>query len=131
MEVREAHLVGPDSRRVALQVNIADEGDERRAGFQQICPEVADDTAILFLFRQTHIPSFHMNNVYMPLDIAFIDEAGVIRDIQTMSPYVIGKQGQKRLWSPPTPVRAALEVRAGLFSELRIIPDKWSVTVSK
>lgn len=131
MEVREALLNGPDSRRIALAVHIADDGNERAAGFQQICPQVAEHTAILFLFERTHIPSFHMSNVHMPLDIAFIDAAGIIRDIQTMSPYIIGKQSQKRLWSPPTPVRAALEVKAGLFSELGITPDDWSVAVSK
>ena len=131
MEVRQAQLVGPDARRIDLQVHIADEGNERSAGFQKICPEVVDHTAILFLFRHSHIPSFHMNNVYMPLDIAFIDATGIIRDIQTMSPYVIGKQNQQRLWSPPAPVRAALEVKAGLFNELGVTPGEWSITVAE
>lgn len=130
MEVREAHLAGPDSRRLTLAVHIADEDRERAAGFQRICPEVADRTSILFLFERSRIPSFHMNNVHMPLDIAFIDDSGVIRDIQTMTPYILGMQGQRELWSPPTPVRAALEVKAGRFAELGVTPGEWSITVA-
>ena len=130
MEVREAHLVGPKSQRIALEVHVADNASERAAGFQYICPEVADHTAILFMFRHSHIPSFHMSNVLMPLDIAFIDERGIVRDIQTMNPYVLGKQNQTRLWSPKMPVRFALEVKAGLFSQLGVTVDEWSITLS-
>lgn len=129
MEVRDAHLVGPKSQRITLEVHVADNGTERAAGFQHICPEVADHTAILFLFGYSHIPSFHMTNVYMPLDIAFIDEDGTIRDIQTMNPYILGKQHQPKLWSPQTPVRAVLEVRAGLLNQLGVTVDEWSIAL--
>ncbi len=129
MEVRRAYLIGPQSRRVVLQVHVADESNERAGGFQNICPQVAEHTSILFLFETSHVPSFHMSNVHMPLDIAFIDDAGVIRDVQTMMPYVIGKQSQQRLWRPPTPVMAALEVRAGLLGELGVSPGEWSITL--
>ena len=69
-----------------------------------------------------------MNNVHMPLDIAFIDRAGVIRSVQTMQPYVIGSL-EKQLWGPPAPVVAALEVRAGVFAELGITENEWSLTL--
>ncbi|MDJ0958008.1 MAG: DUF192 domain-containing protein [Arenicellales bacterium] len=130
MEVRDAHLIGPDLQRVTLKVRVADTGSKRAAGFQYICPEVAEHTSILFLFAQSHIPNFHMNNVYMPLDIAFIDKDGRIRDIQTMNPVVLGKKNQPRLWSPKTPVSAALEVKGGLFEQLGVTADEWSVTLS-
>jgi len=129
MEVRNARLEGPDLQRVELRVHVADTGSERAAGFQHICPEVANKTSILFLFQQSYIPSFHMNNVHMPLDIAFIDENGVIRDIQTMHPYVLGKLTQTRLWRPGVAVEAALEVRAGLFRQLGVSVDDWSVSL--
>lgn len=130
MEVREVHLEGPQSRRIVLTVHVADDRSERAAGFQTLCPEVAQRTSILFWFRRSHVPSFHMNNVHMPLDIAFIDEAGIIRDIQTMLPYIIGKQNQQRLWSPPVPVKAALEVKAGLFDELGVTAGDWSLSLN-
>lgn len=131
MEMRDAYLVGPSQQRVTLKVRVADTGNERAAGFQYICPEVAEDTSILFLFEQSHIPSFHMNNVYMPLDIAFIDEGGTIRDIQTMRPIVLGKENQVRLWSPKIPVTAALEVKAGLLNQLGVTVDEWSVSLAE
>ena len=130
MEMRDAHLVGPNLQRGTLKVRVADSGSERAAGFQYICPEVAEHTSILFLFAHSHIPSFHMNNVYMPLDIAFIDEGGRIRDIQTMNPVVLGKKNQPRLWSPKTPVSAALEVKGGLLEQLGVTVDEWSLTLS-
>ena len=71
-----------------------------------------------------------MNNVYMPLDIAFIDEDGKIRDIQTMHPVVLGKKNQTRVWSPNRPVTAALEVKGGLLEQLGVTVDEWSVTLS-
>ena len=128
--MRDAHLVGPNLQRITLKVRVADTGSERAAGFQYICPEVAEHTSILFLFAQSHVPSFHMNNVYMPLDIAFIDEQGKIRDIQTMNPIVLGKKNQPRFWSPKTPVNAALEVKGGLLDQLGVTVDEWSVTLS-
>lgn len=128
MEVRRARLTGKDGRRFDLEVRVADNGRERAAGFQHVCPETADAVSILFLFANPAVPRFHMNNVHMPLDIAFIDRAGVIRSVQTMQPYVIGAL-EKKLWGPPTPVVAALEVRAGLFGELEITENEWSLSL--
>ena len=126
MESGRVHLSGPDGRYIELNVRVADEGYERAAGFQHICPEIADDTSIVFLFSSPNIPKFHMRNVYMPLDIAFFDADSVIRSIQTMEPYVLGKRDEK-LWSPGTPVVGALEVRGGLFKELGVTEDDWSI----
>ncbi len=130
MNVRQARFRGPDERRVDLQVHVADSGRERAAGFQHVCPETAESTSILFLFANPHVPSFHMRNVYMPLDIAFIDDSGVIRDIQTMQPYIIGTR-EMTLWSPPVPIVAALEVRGGLFEELGITANEWSISLQR
>ena len=50
-----------------------------------------------------------------------------VRDIQTMRPYVLGSRDHGRLWGPRVPVTAALETRAGLFEQLGIVPDRWSL----
>lgn len=127
MDTKQAEIRGPGGERIGLEVHIADSSTERSAGFQHICPDVAEHTAILFVFPDLHVPSFHMRNVHMPLDIAFIDEHGTIRDIQTMQPYVLGRQKQTRYWGPKVPVRAALEVKAGLLQQLGVGVDAWSL----
>lgn len=128
MAVRRVRLLGPGGEHVDLEVRIADTGRERSAGFQHVCPSTAHTVSILFLFEHPSVPRFHMQNVYMPLDIAFIDDAGVIRSVQTMRPYVIGS-AKRKLWSPPVPTVAALEVRAGLLEELGVTEDAWSLAL--
>lgn len=128
MDVRNVRLAAADGRQVDLEVRVADSGRERAAGFQHVCPETADAVSILFLFSQSVTPRFHMKNVYMPLDIAFIDNTGEISSIQTMRPYVSGAR-EKKLWGPPAPVVAALEVRAGLFRDLGVEANEWTLTL--
>ena len=100
---------------------IADENDERAAGFQHICPDVISGTLILFVFPSEFVPSFHMRNVHAPLDIAFIDASGVVVDVQTMNTYVLGARNQP-LYSPPVPAQAALEADVGFFTSEGIEP---------
>lgn len=124
----EAELVmaGPGQRSVRLAVRVADDHRERAAGFQHICPETIDSTAIYFEFDRPRRPSFHMRNVKAPLDIAFIDAGGVIVSIQRMEPYVLGAQ-QHRTWGPAGEVAAALEARAGYFADARITEGDWKI----
>lgn len=129
MAVRRVQLIGPGGTHADLEVRVADSGRERSAGFQHVCPATVQSVSILFLFETPGIPRFHMKNVYMPLDIAFIDNSGVIRSVQTMRPYVIGSL-EKKTWSPSVPTVAALEVRAGLLQELGVTEDEWSLTLS-
>lgn len=132
MDLRNIRLAAADGRQVDLEVRVADSGRERAAGFQHVCPETADTVSILFLFPRSGTPRFHMKNVYMPLDIAFIGDNGEINSIQTMRPYVIGaRENEHKLWSPPAPVVAALEVRAGLFQELGVEANEWTVTLRR
>lgn len=123
----EAELVmaGP-GRFVKLAVRVADDHRKRAAGFQHICPETIESTAIYFEFEQPRRPSFHMRNVKAPLDIAFIDAAGVIVSIQRMEPYVLGAQ-QYRTWGSTGEVAAALEARAGYFADAQITEGGWRI----
>lgn len=119
-------LQGPGGRTVDLAVRIADDNRERGGGFQYICPQTIDTTAIYFEFDRAYRPSFHMHNVEAPLDIAFVDPRGVILDIQRMEPYTLGA-AHFRYYSPPGAVAAALETRAGYFEEKGITAGDWSV----
>lgn len=101
-----------------LEINglLADDVSERAAGFQNICPERIRQTAILFKFSSLVKPSFHMNNVMAPLEIAFIDEQGRIDRLHKMKTYsVVSKE--KPVYGPDNPIIAALEVYEGFFAD--------------
>lgn len=119
-------LEGPGNESLSLTVRVADDPMERAGGFQHVCPDVILRTAIFFEFERPRRPSFHMHNVKAPLDIAFIDENGVIVDIQRMQPYAMGAT-QHPYYSPPGPVAAALETRAGYFGEHRVTEGDWRI----
>jgi uncharacterized membrane protein (UPF0127 family) len=55
-----------------------------------------------------------MKNTIIPLDIAFIRTDGTIVNIDTMAPL------DTRQYYPKGPYRYALEVRANVFSRLRV-----------
>lgn len=127
-DMAEAELVlaGPGGRSIRLAVRVADDFGERAAGFQHICPETIEETAIYFAFDRPRRPNFHMNNVKAPLDIAFIDSDGVIVDIQRMEPYVLGAK-RRPTYGPPGDVAAALEARAGYFAGQQVTEGDWRV----
>ena len=129
MSDAELVLAGPGDRAVRLGVLVADDYRERAAGFQHVCPETIEKTAIYFEFERLRRPSFHMRNVKAPLDIAFIDAHGVIVDIQRMEPYVLGARHYET-YGPPREVAAALEVRAGYFAEQAITEADWTVQIT-
>jgi len=126
MAETELVLAGPGERTVTLVVRVADDHRERAAGFQHVCPGTIANTAIYFEFRYQRRPSFHMHNVKAPLDIAFIDAAGIIVDIQLMKPYVLGASSNPT-YSPPGEVAAALEARAGWFADAGITENDWRI----
>ncbi|WP_189400009.1 DUF192 domain-containing protein [Arenicella chitinivorans] len=108
-----------DGSQHTLNARLADNNATRAAGFQRVCASTIADTPILFVFPRAFKPQFHMHNVVAPIDIAFIHESGAIDSIQAMQPYVLGSRN-KPLYGPNKPVIAALEVRPGLFSDLRV-----------
>ena len=80
---------------------------------------------MLFLFPRSERQTFWMRNTRIPLDIAFIDAAGIITQIETMAPQ------SERTYASRRPVRYALEVNRGWFrahgvgvgDALRLPPD--------
>ncbi|MBS1270784.1 MAG: hypothetical protein MAG794_01752 [Gammaproteobacteria bacterium] len=126
MSGAELILAGPEKESIKLAVRVADDYRERAGGFQYVCPETIQSTAIYFLFERSRHANFHMRNVKAPLDIAFIDESGSIVDIQRMEPAVLGT-ARHRYYSPRRPVAAALETRAGYFIEQRITVEQWKI----
>ena len=91
-----------------LWVEIADQPDTRALGlmYREYLP---DSMGMFFIFESPQILRFWMKNTLIPLDIAFINEAGVIIDIQSMEPLDTTR------YSSPESVRYALEVNRGWF----------------
>jgi uncharacterized membrane protein (UPF0127 family) len=110
MHVASIHLLNDCGEMLELKVKVADEPDERAAGFQYISRSVIERSLILFVFPQeTHV-LFHMRNVEASLDIAFFRADGTVVDILRMEP-------DNRLYGPAEAFKYALEARAGFFNE--------------
>ena len=100
----------------SVKAEVADEPHERNLGLMART-ELADGEGMLFVFPEQQPMSFWMRNTPLPLSIAYINGAGVIREIHDMEPL------------KDTPIRSvfrdllyALEVPQGWFSKTRSSP---------
>lgn len=94
-----------------LNVEIADSPEERALGLMYR-QTLAQDQGMLFIFEQAGIYPFYMKNTKIPLSIAFIDQKGVIIDIQQMAPF-----DEQTQHYPNKPFLYALETNQGWFFE--------------
>ena len=70
---------------------------------------------MLFVFENTDSHSFHMKNTFIPLDIAFINEEGIIesiKELDPMNPIPVYPDGD---------IRYAIEVNRGWFAENGVV----------
>lgn len=97
-----------------LWIEIASTPAARRVGlkFRRHLPE---DEGMLFVFEEPAYHAFWMSQTPLPLDIAFLDEYGVITDIAQMTPL-----DEHRIYRPTEPIRYAIEVNRGWFAKHRI-----------
>lgn len=106
-----------------LSVKIADEPGERAAGYQHICPQIIDQSAILFVYPSPQIRSFHMNNVHAELDIGFFDSDGLLLMVTRMKP-PLEEGSSSNIYSPGRDIKYALETKAGYFADHRLQPGE-------
>lgn len=118
MHVETVQLLDADGASLRFEVLVADEGFERAAGFQHICPEVIENTLILFRYKSEIVGRFHMNNVHAPLDIGFFNKDGVLISHFLMETY---SSNQKKLYSPEGTFQYALEARPGFFLDNNLL----------
>lgn len=78
--------------------------------------EVPDGTGMLFVFQSESTRSFWMRNTYVPLDIAFLNQAMEIVDIQQMEPE------SEEYHTSSAPAMFALEVPEGWFEAHDVQP---------
>lgn len=93
-----------------LIVELACTPAERQQGlmFRQ---ELASDRGMLFVFERAQNLSFWMRNTLIPLSIAYIDESGIIVDIQDLEPL------DETPVPAAQPAQYALELNQGWFSQ--------------
>jgi len=77
------------------------------------------DSGMLFVFKEAGEKSFHMTNTTIPLDIAFINEDGIIESIKELKPL-----DETHIFSDAR-VLYAIEVNRGWFTENNVrVGDK-------
>ena len=118
METVKIMIVNDENQVLELEVKVADEPDERAAGFQNIGRSIIEKTLIIFVFPSEISGLFHMRNVEASLDIAFVKANGTIIEIIRMDP------DPNRLYGPNESFKYAIEAPAGFFEEKRITPGK-------
>ena len=101
---------------IQMRVRVADESNERAAGFQHICPQIINLSSILFVYEQPTVANYHMNNVHDALDIGFFDENGLLFKVSRMEPQGSDKV-IRNLYSSDHEMLYALETKAGFFAD--------------
>jgi len=106
--------ISSGSHKFNFNIEVAENFDQRARGLM-FRKAMADQNGMLFLFDENQIVTMWMKNTYIPLDIIFINKAGVIvhiaKDAVPESLDIISSQ---------FPVISAFEVNAGLTARLNI-----------
>jgi len=98
-----------------LTVEVAHTDAARMQGlmYRRMLPE---NRGMLFVFRDVALHGMWMMNTYVPLSVAFLDEGGVIINIEDMEPHT------RMTHSAARPAKYALEVNRGWFAKRSIKP---------
>ena len=93
-----------------LHIELADSPFKRSLGLMYR-KKLEPDVGMLFVFPNSEQRSFWMKDTHIPLSIAYIDEKGIITNIENMDPLdVTGVKSSK-------PCKYALEVNQGWFEK--------------
>lgn len=108
--------IDAESGQFEFQVEMAVSPEQRGLGLM-FREDLAEDRGMLFDFGKLQRASMWMRNTYVPLDMLFIDPDGritqIAADTRPLSDAVIASR---------EPVRAVLELRAGVAAKLGIKP---------
>jgi uncharacterized protein len=101
---------------VTITAELADTNEQRAYGLMER-ESLPPDHGMLFTYpdRQDGGSGFWMYRTLIPLDIAFLDEAGQIVAIEQMRPCEATNPRLCPVYSPGVPYVAALEVNHGFF----------------
>jgi len=93
--------------------DLADDPASRVAGLKNVS-NLPMGHGMLFVFDQPQALRFTMQDVLIPLDIAFIDANGIIRKVERMAP------GVGAIYDSGVPCKMALEVSAGQLAAVDV-----------
>jgi len=121
------HIMAFDTARVRLArqrdtlqlaVELAVSAEQKTLGLMER-RHLGDDAGMLFVYDsiQPGDAGFWMYRTRIPLDIAFLDSAGVIRAVRSMTPCSTTVAQGCPTYTPDVPYRYALEVNAGFFAQ--------------
>jgi uncharacterized membrane protein (UPF0127 family) len=104
-----------------LTVELAESREQQTLGLMER-RTLAEDAGMLFVYRDTQpaTAGFWMYRTRIPLDIAFVDDSGVIRSIRAMEPCTSDLAAACPTYEATIPYRAALEVNRGYFARRQI-----------
>jgi len=106
---------------IPVLAQLAERADQRTMGLMER-RHLADTAGMLFIYDSTQPDSsaFWMYRTRIPLDIAFVDSAGVIRSIRHMVPCPAALIEGCPSYPAGAAYRAALEVNAGYFARHKV-----------
>jgi len=93
-----------------LRTELARTEEEKRIGLMYR-KQLAQNSAMLFVYEREGAWAMWMKNTYVPLSVAFIDRHGVIVNIEDMQPLTEDSH------QAAGPVKYALEVNQGWFAK--------------
>jgi uncharacterized protein len=98
-----------------LTLEVADEPAEQEKGlmFRESMPT---SHGMLFSWPRSEMRAFFMKNTLIPLDIVFLDDAGVVTEVKSMAAMDLRATRSTR------PARYAIELNAGQAAALGIRP---------
>lgn len=109
------HLRG-DWGQARFSVEVADNAAERSKGLMGR-PSMPSGAGMLFVYHRTKPVSFWMRNTLIPLDMIFLDEAGIVVRVHHNAIPL-----DETPISSILPARYVLEVNGGLSAALGIVP---------
>jgi uncharacterized membrane protein (UPF0127 family) len=106
-----------------LVVAVADDNGSRTRGLTGVS-DLRSLEGLLFAYDRQTDATFHMRDVPIPLDIAFVAADGSVLAVRSMPP--CGSDACPR-YAAPAPFRWALETRVGALAQVRV-GDRFSVS---
>jgi hypothetical protein len=111
----EMPLIELKAGKQTLTAEVASTDPDRMQGLmhRRMLPE---NRGMLFVFPNVAYHGMWMKNTFIPLSVAFIDDNGVIINIEDMQPHTLDGHNAKK------PARYALEMNLGWFRKYGISP---------
>jgi uncharacterized protein len=112
---KELPLVDLKIQGHSLKAELAKDNETRSTGLMNRF-SLKPDHGMLFIFKEAAMVGMWMKNTYIPLSVAFIDEKGVILNIENMKPQALETH------TTVAPALYALEMKMGWFDAKGIKP---------